>query len=201
MLSPNRRLVLTTGLALTAAALLFANAAKYGLLSERFFTVHEKTIDGVGKLLGAMAILLGSIASYFRFFKGRTFSAKADLEISVTVIPTTSKDHLHVISVRLKNIGPVPIWDPRIRFKMIERSSSPSRTTEITGWRLEDSLGDGTQEACVVDSQEHALYHSEQLIDKEVWAVRYEIAVQSSDGDTWYAMSTVPNKVSEKASA
>lgn len=198
MLSPARRASVTTALALLAAALLVANLVKRGVVSEAFFARHEKTIDGTSTLLGAAALVAGAVASYFRFFKGRTFATRAELSIAVAVIPATSGQHLHAITVRLKNIGPVPLWDPRIRLRMQDHSAAPAEPAEIQGWRLEHGAGD---DVAVVDSQECALYHAERLVHASVWAVRYEAAVRTPGGDTWFAMTTIANAPSTKAPA
>jgi len=198
MLSPARRSSVTTLLVVAALLLVVANAIRYGVTTEAFFTRHEKTIDGIAKVLEAALLIAGAIASYFRFFKGRTFSERGELTIAVAVIPATATHHLHAVSVRLKNIGPVSIWDPRIRLRIQHHAASRSDEVEVKGFRLEPT-GSDEDATCIIDSDESALYHAEHLVDTRVWAVRYAAEVRSSAGDTWFAMTTVANAPSAAA--
>jgi hypothetical protein len=200
MISPARRAALATTLAVAMAVLLLANALKYGLISEAFFSEHGKTVEGIGKIVTPIVLLIGAVASYFRFFKGRTFSARAELGITVSVIRASGEENLHAISIRLKNIGPVPLWDPTISLRIQAYGPTPSAPVEIKGWRLEHTDSTDGEEACVIDSQEYALYHADRLVATDIWAVRYEAAVRTAAGDTWFGMTTIANTVPAKGS-
>jgi hypothetical protein len=53
---------------------------------------------------------------------------------------------------------------------------------------------------CVIDSEEYALFHAERLVDASVWAVRYEAAVTTTEGDSWFGMATIANRADKAPS-
>src|SRR5437868_5417918 len=81
-------------------------------------------------------IVLGSIASYFRFFRGRTFAARGDIVITVKVMEGSPGKVLHVIDVVFNNLGTVPIWKPLAELR-IEAFGNPAIEPEqVTEWSM-----------------------------------------------------------------
>jgi hypothetical protein len=189
-----RRTTMIAVLSIAAMVLLVANALKYGWVHESFFVSHEKTIDGGAKLFGGLVLVLGAVASYFRFFRGRTFAARAEIAIAVKVMEGAPGTVLHVIDVVFHNLGTVPIWEPLAELR-IEAFGNPAVDAErITQWGMRRER-DGVSRTAVVDPQETGLFHVTREFPKSVWAVHYEVVIVSEADDAWHSMTTVSSRV------
>src|SRR5574341_2667855 len=98
-------------LVLTIVIFLFAlaNLVKYGFLSLEDLKNNKDSIDAIGSIITSIILIAGAIASYYRFFRGRTFSTRADLAIEVSVHKADDKFFIHSITMELSNLGAFPI--------------------------------------------------------------------------------------------
>ncbi|MEO8622170.1 MAG: hypothetical protein ABI625_13955 [bacterium] len=177
-----------------ALVLLAANALKYGWVHESFFVSHEKTIDGGTKLFGGLLLVLGSIASYFRFFRGRTFAARGEIVITVQVMEGSAGMVLHVIDIVFNNLGTVPIWKPLAELRIQAFGKPAVEPEQVTEWSLSRER-DGVSRTAVVDPQENGLFHATREFPMSVWAVHYEVVIVSEADDAWHSMTTVSNRI------
>jgi hypothetical protein len=189
-----RRTTMIAVFSIVALVLLAANALKYGWMPESFFVSHEKTIDGGTKLFGGLVLVLGAIASYFRFFRGRTFAARGDIVITVKVMEGPPGMVLHVIDIVFHNLGTVPIWSPLSELRIQPFGSPPVEPEHVTEWSLRRER-DGVSRTAVVDPQENGLFHATREFPMSVWAVHYEVVIVSEAGDAWHSMTTVSNRL------
>jgi len=188
-----RRSTVIAGLGLLVLGLAAANAVKYGVLTEAFFTSHEKLVDGVSKVFSSVLLGVGAVVSYFAFFRSRLFAARADLDIAVTVVDGPVGQKLHVLNAALRNIGSVPIWEPTAELHVEPLGHLAPQAEHITDWRLRRER-DGVDRTAVIAPQERILFHATREFDDGAIAVHYEVIVTSAAGDSWHSMTTVPNR-------
>src|SRR5438270_7898831 len=100
-------------LSLCVTALALANVLKERSISLAWLRDNKDAITAATGIATTLLVFLGGIFSYYRFFRGRTFAARAELKLTVSVHSTTEDFHLHTIIAEMKNLGSMPIWDPR----------------------------------------------------------------------------------------
>ena len=87
---------------------------KYNLLSIQIIINNKSIIEVIKDIILIITIVGGGILSYFNFFKGRTFSLKADLHFDIKIFQTPNGELLPAIKVEVENKGNFSIWDPKI---------------------------------------------------------------------------------------
>ena len=184
-------------LVVAVSVLFMTNLVKYGYVSKAGVVQNKEFIDGTSKIIGAALLLIGAIASYYRFFRGRTFAARADLKLEVAVYDTDQGFQLHVINLEVRNIGNVTIWEPNP--VVVVYSYGPSQTAPqiIDGWSrpLESEPADNPS---LIDTQENAQFYATRQVPTDVWAVTYIARVESRNRVTWRRALTVSNAVASK---
>src|ERR1700678_1114938 len=99
-------------LVVVVAALVLANLMRYKLLTATALASNKDSLSALSSAVSVIPIIAGSVFSYYRFFRGRTFFCRAELKVNVTVIPTGTGVNLHAVALEVKNIGSLSIWDP-----------------------------------------------------------------------------------------
>jgi hypothetical protein len=127
---------------------------------EAFFRRYEKTIDGGAKLVATLLAVAAGIASYFRFFRGRTLSARANLELSVEVVRRSSGSMIHLISIELVNVGNVAIRPVTPTVVVHYYGSESEGLGERVEWRVEDEH-DGIERENCRSSRTNSFHSSE----------------------------------------
>ncbi|MCG8526518.1 MAG: hypothetical protein MI748_09075 [Opitutales bacterium] len=143
------------------------------------------------------AVITGGVFSYLRFFRGRTLAAKADAELKVSVHDTDCDFYLHSVSLYLKNLGSVSIWDPKPVVQLITHGPDGSNEKRvISSWYNPENIlnRDGN---VVVDIQETVMFSSIEKIPKNIWAVTYLACVESKCKDDWSTCTTVSNSLNQ----
>jgi len=185
------QIVLILGVAVSV--LILMNLVKYGYVSKAGIVQNKEFIDAASKIIGASLLVIGAIASYYRFFRGRTFAARADLKLEVAVYETDQGFQLHVINLEVRNIGTVTIWDPNP--VVVVYPYGPNETTPqlIAGWSrpLES---EPSENPSLIDTQESAQFYATRHVPSEVWAVTYIARVESRNKVTWRRALTVSNR-------
>ena len=82
------------------------------------------TAQGIASIAQALAILVGGIWAYFKFFRGRTFARRAEVALEASVVSSGVEEFLKV-AVNLRNTGA-----SKIVFE--ERLSVPVETSRET---------------------------------------------------------------------
>ena len=189
---------LIVALSMTVAVLLIAVSFRVGLISPGLLVANKEFIDVSTRLLGALVLTLGAIASYFRFFKGRTLSPRLKIEALVEVIPIDSSRNLHVLSVEVTNVGTVAIWglQPRIE---IRYHGDDSRTEEDIGdWWTPLDHRDGKTRLRMLDTEESSQFAVHRDVPVTVWAVTFFTRISLSSGHSWHRVTTASNRLEGK---
>jgi hypothetical protein len=187
--------LLAVFLILVVCVLVAANLIKYRSAAKLIVLQNKDVIDALAKLIGALALVTGAIASYYRFFRGRTFAARAELNLDVAVYDTDEDFRLHVINLEVSNVGPIPILEPEPTIDVYLYGPKRTEKYAITKWwQPTDDDQPSVPTIALIDTQESSQFHSSQHIGLEVWAVLYVAKVVSSRGDTWMRAITVSNK-------
>jgi hypothetical protein len=186
------------GLVVLAGILILANLLKYGLLTPTVLSANKDALSALSSVVTIVGLLVGGVLSYYRFFRGRTFHSRAELKITVTVIPAETGTNMHVVVLDVKNIGTLSIWNP-----------VPSMRVQLYGPNgVEDRVYDSWSEArspkgeggtlAVIDSGEAASFWTELNVPDTVWAVFYTAFVHSERGEIWKQVSVVKNNKTEE---
>lgn len=102
------------GLVVLIAALVSVDAWKYKLISVSWLNERKDAFSAVNSITTTTLLIGGGIFSYYKFFKGRILSPKAELSLSISVhLPTSCSDFmLHAIMLTIKNVGSSTVWNP-----------------------------------------------------------------------------------------
>jgi hypothetical protein len=175
--------------------LLVAVAFRYGVISASTLVANKDLIDAGTKLIGAIVLVFGAIASYFRFFKGRTLSPRLMIAANVEVFPIDEARNLHVLSVEVKNVGSVAVWglEPRVEIRF---HGGQERTEEdVAVWRTPLEEIDGKKRIHMLDTDESSQFVVHRSVPAECWAVTYFARVGLSSGHSWHRIVTASNRV------
>lgn len=183
-------------LGIIVCLLVVANIVKYGHPLKENILQNKELIDAVTKFLAAIVLIAGAIASYYRFFRGRTFAARADLKIDVAVYETDQNFKLHVINLEVTNIGAVTIMGLEPKILVYLYGPNGEDTYTIDNWA--DPIQEKTSwhSDYVLDPQERSQFHASEHISQEIWAVTYIARVESQNKYIWKRVTTVSNKSS-----
>jgi hypothetical protein len=174
--------------------LAIANLAKSGWIKWNWFAEHKEALDGLSTVLAILAVTFGALATYHRFFKGRTFTTRADLELKVTVHPHGSQRTLHAIVLALRNAGTLPVWNPRPLISVqIHGPDGTSSVYDITEWYTPHNERSEEQSLSVVDTGETTSFFATHPMDRSVWSVTYIASVRDDDRNVWRTGVTVTN--------
>lgn len=167
----------------------------YGRFWPNWLGDQHDAISAVKDIVTLTILVAGSVFSYYRFFKGRTLSLRAELTVAVTVHETPEQDRLHAITLTAKNVGTASVWNPKAtitaRFHLPE---GVEETHRLNNW-LEEGGGEKT-ELSVMDAGETIQFFAHQRVPVAAWAVTYLASLHADQGDTWHVGQTVTNKAS-----
>jgi hypothetical protein len=171
--------------------------ARHGYLTPDTLKNQKDAISAASSICTALVLAIGGTASYYRFFRGRTFSVRAELSLDATIIKSPQAYLLHVVIFSVKNAGTMAIWNPVPSISVQSETPKGSTRTEIVGW-LQESVGDDLPRKSVIDAGEIANFFFQHPVDPEVWAVTYIATVKSEEGDVWTTAKTLANHPSER---
>src|SRR5688500_17068781 len=93
-----RRVLAVAILSVLATALLLANLVRHAVLTWEAVNTHKESLDAASSVLAILVLGIGSVLSYFRFFHGRTFSTRGEVDFQVDVHSLPSGHLLHLIT-------------------------------------------------------------------------------------------------------
>jgi hypothetical protein len=111
--SGRRRGLIIALLSGAAIGLVLANLVKQGVVTWATLETHKDGLAAAQSVVSITVVLVAAVLSYFRFFHGRTFSTRAELDLTVRVFSLPNGQLMHAISLALRNIGGAAIWDPQ----------------------------------------------------------------------------------------
>ena len=183
-------------LTLLVAILLLANAWKHNIISAEWLKEQKDALSAINSIATTILLTAGAIFSYYRFFKGRLLSLKAEIALSISVHPTDGDVMLHAITLTKKNVGSSTIWNPTPIVTIHIHGPDVSRPEEITQWETPRAAADLSGTFSLIEANETVSSFALREIPKSAWAVTYMAAVSADSGDTWFASRTVTNKPS-----
>ncbi|TDD97067.1 hypothetical protein [Flavobacterium cellulosilyticum] len=172
------------------------NLFKYQILTIEILTKNKEFVSVLKDIITLIAIIVGAILSYFRFFIGRTFSAKAEIEFEVSLIETPNNLIMHTVTVTIVNKGNLTIWEPLAKIGIKEFNTTKDKREQVIEKFLEKSyFGDEGKRDMVVDAGEKAYFMIWREFDNTTWAVTYSAEITSSNGRKWQKTITIANKI------
>lgn len=191
----NYRYIIVTFLLLIVILLIIYLLIQYKIISILWFQSHQYLFDISLTMLQILVILLGAILTYYRFFKGRTFSEKLIIKINIRVIKAKEKNNLHFLDINLYNSGSVLITNPIISIFIKKYKSKTEENESIAlPFKYEDEACEKIRQF-VIQPQESDSYSYLYKVSSDIWAVTYSIIVNSK-GKIWKRNITIPNEIS-----
>lgn len=158
----------------------------------------ETTIEVASKILGLVLGIIGAIAGYRRFFKGRTFAERMVLDLTSAPVrwmamPTGGRGLLHTVDVKLANVGTSTIWEPAVRIKVrsIDGDDEVAVTPKVATEGIEDARSPGAITG--IEPGETDVVHHRFFVPAEVEVFRVTIEASTSRGNAWHRALTVAN--------
>jgi hypothetical protein len=191
-LTRNREL-LFPAITVLIAFFLLANLVKHGILAPSALAANKDALSALNSTVNVIVIIFGAIFSYYRFFRGRTFFARADVDIGVTLLPTTADYNIHVITLTAKNIGNLTIWEPVPEVTVFQVGPDGTHQSRWDNWREARSAWENERMLALIDSGETVTFTGTLNVHKTIWAVTYIAFLRSSHGEIWKHSLTVSN--------
>jgi hypothetical protein len=176
-------------------AFAIANLIKHKFLTASALASNKDALAALNNCVNVVFVTLGAIFSYYRFFRGRTFFSRAEVTLDVSVLPATTEKNLHALSLTIKNIGSLAIWDPKPEIKVYRHGATESARQVWDAWHEARSTHGDPDALTVIESGETASFINEHLVDKTVWAITYVAFVRSQNNDIWKTSETVSNAI------
>lgn len=188
------RETIVLALTLLVAGLFLANLIRHEVLSTSTLAESKDALSALQSAVQILFIVLGAVFSYYRFFRGRTFVSRANVDVDVTVIETPKQVALHWITIEFRNLGTVSIWAPQP--EVIVELVGPTGTSSETwrDWREASTGRERVRHFSVVDSGEAISFTALKEIPADIWAVGYQVFVTDADGVRWKRAVMVPNR-------
>jgi hypothetical protein len=180
-----------------AIVLVLANLIRHDVLTWETLKQRKDALDAASSVLGILVLGAGSVLSYFRFFHGRTFSTRGEVDLLVEIHSLPTGQLLHLLSLSFKNVGTTAIWDPQPSISAI--ASTVDRTEEVQdiGYWMDAFVGsDGRLRAPVIDTGETGRFPAQHTFAPEVVTVTYVVTITCETGDVWRHVRIVRNSVS-----
>jgi hypothetical protein len=184
-------LVLTLAVCVLAAL----NLGKQGFLDVGYLARVKDAAATMNSIVSMTLLVIASFYAYYRFFRGRTFSERAEVTVQVTVHDTPEEINLHAINVGIKNLGTSPIWKPKVSVTVKTHGAAEyERKFKIEKWWNSTVENNEADSISIIDIAETSTCHNMIHIAKCVWAVTYFVTVISETGELWEGCLTVSNK-------
>jgi hypothetical protein len=154
---------------------------------------QNSAVESASSIVTIIVVSAASVASYFRFFRGRTLAVRAELAIEISVHDTPAGYRVHAFALRAKNVGNSTIWRPnptvgmRIHGPLEVVEDLPRELTEWWKWWELD------HQTSLIDAGETVTFFALQQIPDRAWAVTYYASLHADSGDVWYLAKTVTN--------
>jgi hypothetical protein len=178
-----------------------ANVIKHKILTPSALATNKDALAALNSCVNVIFVTLGAVFSYYRFFRGRTFFSRAELALEVAVIAATPEKNLHALSLAVKNIGSLAIWEPVPEIHIYRHGPDDPKREVWDAWQEARSTHADPNALSVIESGETSSFINGHLVDKAVWAITYVAFVRSRNRDIWKCSKTVSNLLKEKNDA
>ena len=186
-----RRHHVIIALTLSAVIALFAGIGLFrrGYMSVTHLAPYKDALAALSSLLNIGLVALASVFSYLRFFAGRTFARRADVSINVIVAAAIDKSHLHAISLTIKNIGNLTIFEPEMSLLAIDYFTDGSkRESKVENWVTNDQFASEVI-VSLIDAGEECCFLASRKTETAIWATTYAAVVRDQSGNVWQSFA------------
>jgi hypothetical protein len=182
------RLWATPVLLVLVVLLGLAYLTKLGIVNPSRLGAGKDTLAAVGSICTAVTVLVTGVLAYYRFFRGRTFTLRLELNGEVTMVDGPHTASLGLLTVSVKNIGNITVWAPQITAKVKYRYLD-GRVVEDDVARWEDDIvrTGRRRKVTTIDPGECSTFSAEIFVDRDVWAVTHQVGVACA-GHQWSAV-------------
>jgi hypothetical protein len=182
------RLWATPVLVAVIVILIVAYLIKLGLIDPRRLGADKDSIAAIGSICTTLTVLVTGVFAYHRFFRGRTFTLRLDVNCEVTMVDGPHPASLGLLTVSVKNIGNVTVWDPQVSANVTYRYLDGRTVREPVAWP-EDAVvrASRRRKVTAIDPGECSTFSAEIFIDKDVWALTQRVDV-ACGGHHWSAI-------------
>ncbi len=173
--------------------LFLLNSIQFSILNQKLVKDNIFIFDLIVKICETTILIVGSILAYYKFFKGRTFSEKLIIYANVKVMQADTKFNLHSIDINIVNVGSISIVEPRVS-AIVENflMDQPSKSERIEFPRKYQEEVSRVFNEVIIQPQENDSYHHFLKVSKNIWAVNYEVLIESQN-KFWKRSVTVSN--------
>ena len=193
----NRNILILWGL-LIIFILIAINVWKHQIITSEFLANNKDAIDAVSAIITTMIVIIGAFMTYYRFFKGRTFSLRGQIQIKVNVHNLDENKNLHVVKVLFKNVGSSAIFNPKLKL-IVDSLGGNEKQRTIDQWFDPGKKIDDSPRMYFIDPEESASFLTHVQVFKESSIVIYTAVVSSEDKTIWQDATSVDNSIiSEK---
>src|SRR6266404_2088744 len=138
-------------------------------------------IDVTAKLVASLAIVIGGILSYVRFFKGRILKPKLTITVTTGCV-SLSLHNLHWVDVVLDNKGSVAVWNYRVQLWAVLHGPEGKTVPVERFMRVPGNRADGEH---LVDVAETGSEHALLSVPKSTEAITFIVQVTDQHGTRW----------------
>jgi len=194
-LQRNRDILVFWGI-LIALVLLIANVWQDQLITAEYLVANKDAIQTASSIASAVILIIGALFTYYRFFRGRTFSARGQIDIQTKVHHLNEQTNLHVTKVQFKNVGSTAIFSPKL--KLVVDSIGTERKREVIGHWFDPAADiEDVPKMYYVDPDETTSFLVHREIPKSTRIVIYTAIVSSDDRVVWQDAESISNEVAE----
>ena len=180
-------------LSVVVAILLVAVSFRLGFISRLRLVENKDLIDASTKILGTLVLTLGVVASYFRFFKGRTLSPRLNIKTTVDVFPFDESTNFHAVNVEVINVGSVAVWGLEPRVEITYHRTDRETEEDVGKWWTPLDLQDDKERIKMLDTGESSQFVVDRRVPADVRVATYVARVSLSNGYTWHRVTHVSN--------
>ncbi|MFT3823961.1 MAG: hypothetical protein QM731_08570 [Chitinophagaceae bacterium] len=171
---------------------------KYNILTLQKLADNKDLVTVFKDVVTIIALVIGALLSYYRFFSGRTFSTKADIELEIILIQAPKNSIMHALTVSIINKGSLTIWEPEAILSVQEYTENGAQKEVVHEQFLRESFfRKGDKGDVVIDPGEKAYFTFLQEFQSSTWAVTYTAEIKNDRGRIWQKAITVENRAKE----
>lgn len=163
---------------------------KKGILTINNLEELKNYFNLLTKIISSFILTIGAVFSYYRFFKGRTFSERININVQIKVFEYSNNSKIHTIDLELKNTGNVPIKNVSSEVLAVLIDGEENEIYAV----LTDEEIVPEDFVNIIDTQEIDSRHYKIKVPNDIKAVLFKIKVTSRKKNIWTKIVTIPNK-------
>ena len=152
--------------------------------------------DVAGSILGMLLAVVGTLAAYRRFLKGRVFATRAKLQLTTSPIRWLDaegdlpKRLMHSADVLVENVGDRTLWEPEIVIQVKTLDNVRCDLAKSTDG-VESALKPGGLHG--IEPGEEVAYHYRFAVPEQVPVFKITTELVIDARHAWHRASTVAN--------